>query len=177
MARRDWTRKRTTCSEAGAVEGADRALDDIEAVTAALIAQPFVDGSRIAVGGHARGGTLSVAWSGNIPRCELSSISSAAGSAGLAGTVAQSTSISRSAASTGGSRHFGSMAPGISILPLEDSKANFDTFLTAGGKAVWHDYKPPEEKWNGHEIGQMPQLWTADMEAYLAERGLPAKVR
>jgi hypothetical protein len=40
---------------------------------------------------------------------------------------------------------------------------------------VWHDYKPPGEKLNGHEIDQMPQLWTADMEAYLAERGLPSK--
>ena len=55
------------CSEAGAAEIADRALDDIEAVTPALIAQPFVDGSRIAIGGHGRGGALSVAWSGKHP--------------------------------------------------------------------------------------------------------------
>ena len=30
-------------------------------------------------------------------------------------------------------------------------------------------------EWNGHEIDHMPQGWTADMEAYLAERGLPPK--
>ena len=36
-------------------------------------------------------------------------------------------------------------------LPLEDSKANFDAFLAAGGKAVWHNYEPPEPpKPNGH---------------------------
>jgi X-Pro dipeptidyl-peptidase-like protein len=38
------------CSEAKAVEGANRARGDIEAVTPALTAQPFVDRSRIAVG-------------------------------------------------------------------------------------------------------------------------------
>ena len=64
---------------------------------------------------------------------------------------------------------------GSPFYSLEDTKANFDAFLAAGGKAVWHDYKPPGEGWNGHEIDQMPQLWTADMEAYLAERGLPSK--
>jgi hypothetical protein len=62
-------------------------------------------------------------------------------------------------------------------FPLEDTKACFDAFLAAGGKGVWHDYKPPGEGMNGHLIGLMPELWTADMEAYLVERGLPAKVR
>lgn len=39
---------------------------------------------------------------------------------------------------------------------------------------MWHDYKPPEGL-NGHQIGTAPQLWTVDMEAYLADRGLSAK--
>ena len=68
------------------------------------------------------------------------------------------------------------MATGIPIYPPEDPRTNFDTFLAAGGKAVWHNYMPPEGgEQNGHWIDQMPQLWTADMEAYLAERGLPSK--
>jgi hypothetical protein len=58
---------------------------------------------------------------------------------------------------------------------LEHTRANFEAFQAAGGKGVWHDYKPPGEGLNGHQIGQAPQLWTADMEAYLAERGLPSK--
>jgi dienelactone hydrolase len=57
----------SSCSEAEEAEGADRALDDIEAVTSTLIAQPFVDRSRIAVGGQSREGILSVAWSGKHP--------------------------------------------------------------------------------------------------------------
>jgi hypothetical protein len=54
------------------------------------------------------------------------------------------------------------------------SPANFAAFRAAGGKGVWHDYKPPEGL-NGHQIGTAPQLWTVDMEAYLADRGLSAK--
>jgi hypothetical protein len=65
-----------------------------------------------------------------------------------------------------------------SFYPLEDTKAEFDAFLAAGGKGVWHDYQPPEAGGlNGHQIYQMPRLWTADLEAYLAERGLPSRHR
>jgi dienelactone hydrolase len=56
-----------SCSEERASEGADRALRDIDAVTPVLMAQPFVDRNRIAVGGQSRGGILSVAWSGKHP--------------------------------------------------------------------------------------------------------------
>ena len=56
-----------SCSETVSAEGADRALGDIDAMTPVLIAQPFVDRSRIAVAGQSRGGLLSVAWSGKHP--------------------------------------------------------------------------------------------------------------
>lgn len=58
------------------------------------------------------------------------------------------------------------------FYPLEHSRANFDAFLAAGGKGVWHDYKPPD-RLDGHQIVLVPWLWAADMEAYLAGRGLP----
>lgn len=38
-----------------------------------------------------------------------------------------------------------------------------------------HDYKPPGEGLNGHQIYRAPELWSAHLEAYLAERGLPFK--
>jgi len=165
----------TACSEAGATEFADRALNDIEAVMPVLIAQPFVDGSRIAVGGHGRGGALSVAWSGKHP--EVRAVVNFVG-----GWIGKTCRYSRAINLNLLKRGVTAGQPSLWLygdrdlfLPLEDTKANFDTFLAAGGKAVWHNYKSPEDKWDGHEIDQMPQLWSTDMEAYLAERGLPSK--
>lgn len=163
------------CTEAGAAEFADRALVDIEAATPALVAQPFVDGSRIAVGGHGRGGALSVAWSGKHP--EVRAVINFVG-----GWIGRTCRYSRAINLNLLKRGVTGKQPSLWLygdrdlfLPLEDTKANFDAFLAAGGKAVWHNYKSPEDKWDGHEIDQMPQLWGADMEAYLAERGLPFK--
>jgi dienelactone hydrolase len=166
-----------SCDEERAPEFADRALGDIEAVTPALVAQPFVDGSRIAVGGHGRGGALSVAWSGKHP--EVRAVVNFVG-----GWVSRTCRYSRAINLNLLKRGVSWGQPSLWLygdrdlyFPLEDTKANFDAFLAAGGKAVWHNYKPPGEGWDGHEIDQMPQLWTADMEAYLAERGLPSKPR
>jgi dienelactone hydrolase len=165
----------TACSEAGAAEFADRALADIDAVTPALIVKPFVDGSRIAVGGHGRGGALSVAWSGKHAevRAVVNFVGGWIGTDCRYGRAINLNLLKRGV--TWGQPSLWLYGDRDLFLPLEDSKANFDTFLAAGGKAVWHDYKPPGGGWDGHEIDQMPQLWTADMEAYLAERGLPFK--
>ena len=58
---------------------------------------------------------------------------------------------------------------------LAHSRANFAAFDAAGGKGAFHDYAPPEGL-NGHQIGAAPQLWSATLEAYLADRGLPTKM-
>jgi dienelactone hydrolase len=166
----------TRCSEA-ILEGADRALGDIEAVTPALIAQPFVNRSRIAVGGQGRGGLLSVAWSGKHP--EVRAVVNFVGGWANTSTCRQGVAINQTLLNRGISWGHPSLwlysDKDSSYLP-NDPRTNFDAFLAAGGKAVWHNYVPPEGgEQNGHWISSMPQLWTADMEAYLAERGLPSK--
>lgn len=56
-----------TCDPARTLTGADRALNDIDAITDAVLALPFVDRTRFVVGGNSRGGILSVAWAGKHP--------------------------------------------------------------------------------------------------------------
>jgi dienelactone hydrolase len=159
------------------LEGADWALADIEAVTPALTAQPFVDRSRIAVGGQGRGGLLSVAWSGKHP--EVRAVVNFVGGWGITTDCRQGVAINGKLLNRGitwGQPSLWLYSDKDFFYLPEDPRANFDAFLAAGGKAVWHDYEPPEGgERNGHWISNMPQLWTADMEAYLAERGLPSK--
>ena len=158
------------CSEAKILEGADRALGDIEAVMPALIALPFVDRSRIAVGGQGRGGLLSVAWSGKHP--EVRAVVNFVGGWENTKTCRQGVAINGNLLNRGitwGQPSLWLYSDKDFFYLPEDPRANFDVFLAAGGKAVWHDYEPPEGgEQNGHWISSMPQLWTADMEAYLA---------
>jgi dienelactone hydrolase len=56
-----------TCDTELTLRGADRALRDIDAITDAVLALPFVDRTRFVVGGNSRGGILSVAWAGKHP--------------------------------------------------------------------------------------------------------------
>jgi dienelactone hydrolase len=169
----------TSCSAAEAAEGADRALAEIEAVTPVLTAQPFVDRSRIAIGGQSRGGILSVAWSGKHP--EVRAVVNFVGGWQNTRLCRQGLAINLDLFKRGVSKGQPSLwlyGDKDLFYPLEDTKAEFDAFLAAGGKAVWHDYEPPEAgKLNGHQINQAPQLWSADMAAYLEERGLPSRLR
>jgi hypothetical protein len=61
--------------------------------------------------------------------------------------------------------------------PLSHSRANFAAFQAAGGKGAFHDFTPAAGA-SGHAISSQPALWSATLEAYLAQRGLlPAKSR
>ena len=60
------------------------------------------------------------------------------------------------------------------FYPLSHSRSNFAAFQAAGGKGTFHEYTPPAGV-NGHGISAVPALWSSTLEAYLEERGLPAK--
>lgn len=161
-----------SCDETLSVPGADRALRDIDAVTPALLAMPFVDRSRVVVGGVSRGGILSVAWSGRQPTIPRAVINFVGGWMGTG--CATATSINRGLLNRGVA--FGQPSIWLygeydSFYPLSHTRANFAAFQKAGGKGTFNEYIPPTGT-NGHYINSLPALWAPSMQAYLAERGL-----
>ncbi len=160
-----------SCEPPLSIPGADRALRDIDAITPLLLAQPFVDPNRFAVGGVSRGGILTIAWSGKHPEAKAA-INFVGGWMGTGCSTA--TTINQSLFKRGAT--FGQPAlwlygDGDSFYPLSHSRGNFTAYQSAGGTGTFNEYKPPGGM-NGHYINSVPNLWSADMETYLKSRGL-----
>jgi dienelactone hydrolase len=164
-----------TCEAPLSIAGAERALRDIDAVTPAILAQPFVDRSRVVVGGQSRGGILSIAWSGRqpaLPRAAINFVGGWMGSGCSSASAINQNLFNRGAAYDQSSIWlYGDKDP---FYPLSHSRANFAAFQTAGGKGAFHEYPPPDGL-NGHQISAAPTLWSGALEAYLTASGLPTK--
>ena len=164
-----------TCEPPLSLAGADRALRDIDAITALILAQPFVDRGRVAVGGQSRGGILSVAWSSRQPGTPRAVINFVGGWQGARCPTAASvnqTLFKRGA--TYGRASIWLYGGNDPFYALAHSRGNFAAFQEAGGKGAFHAYTPPEGL-TGHQIGSAPSLWSATLEAYLADQGLPTR--
>lgn len=164
-----------TCEEARLLSGAERALRDIDAVTPAILALPFVDRSRFAIGGQSRGGILAIAWAGRHPDGPRAVINFVGGwrrtSCATASSVNQKLFNRDAVYGPSSLWLYGEHDP---FYPLAHSRANFAAFETAGGRGTFHEYPPPPG-FNGHQIISVPFLWSATLESYLAAQGLPAK--
>ncbi len=163
-----------SCDQSLSIPGADRALRDLDAVTPLLLAQSFVDRSRVAIAGQSRGGILTVAWTGRQPAIARASINFVGGWMGAA--CSSASAINRNIFRRGVSSGQPSIwlyGDGDPFYPLSHSRSNFADFQEAGGKGEFHEYTPTSG--NGHFINNTPALWTAALEAYLAARGLPSR--
>jgi predicted peptidase len=164
-----------SCEETLSLPGADRALRDIDAITPTILAQPFVDRSRVAVGGQSRGGILAIAWSGRQPTVPRAAINFVGGWMGTG--CSSASAINQNLFNRGAAYGqptiwlYGDKDP---FYPLSHSRANFTAYQKAGGKGAFHEYEPPAGL-NGHQISSAPALWTGVVETYLATQGLPAK--
>jgi dienelactone hydrolase len=164
-----------SCEESFSLAGADRAQRDIDAVTPALLAMPFVDRARVAVGGISRGGISAIAWSGRNPAVPRAVVNFVGGWMGA--RCHNATSINRTLMNRGvpwGQPSLWLYGDNDPFYPLSHTRAIFDAFKAAGGKGTFHDFLPPPGG-NGHFIGNHSDLWTATMETYLGERRLPNK--
>jgi hypothetical protein len=62
----------------------------------------------------------------------------------------------------------------LATIAMAHGRSNFTAFQEAGGKGAFYAYTPPEGL-TGHRIGSAPSLWSATLEAYLADQGLPTR--
>lgn len=164
-----------SCDPARALAGAERALRDIDAITPVLLAQPFVDPHRVAVGGLSRGGILSVAWSGRqpaVPRAVVNFVGGWSGERCPSVDEVNQTLFRRGGAFARPTIWlYGDRDP---FYSLRHSRASFNAFEAAGGKGMFRAYLPPQGL-TGHDIAAAPELWTDALESYLASQGLPAR--
>jgi dienelactone hydrolase len=160
-----------SCEPALSIPGADRALGDVEAAMAAILAMPFVDRNRVVIGGQSRGGILSVAYAGRRPEQVKGVINFVGGWMGA--RCRNATAINGTLFARGGRYPdetlwlYGEWDP---FYPLAHSRDNFAAFQAAGGKGLFHEFPPAA---GGHRIVDNPDRWAAVVDAYLARRGLP----
>jgi dienelactone hydrolase len=161
------------CDPVLSVAGADRALRDIEAAMDAILAMPFVDRTRVVIGGQSRGGILSVAYGGWHPEQVKGVINFVGGWNGErcrhAPTINQSLFVR-------GARYredtIWLYGDGDGFYSLSHSRANFAAFQAAGGRGVFHELSQDA---GGHYIWRRPDQWAPLVETYLKRRGLPSE--
>lgn len=155
------------------IPGAHRALRDIEAAMEAILAMPFVDRTRVAIGGQSRGGILSVAYAGRRPEQAKAVINFAGGWHGMGRIFGREINEALFV--------LGAPCPNETLWlygerdPLYSPavmRANFAAFRAAGGTGTFLEFPDPAGA-IGHKLVQHPTLWGAAVAAYLKRRGLP----
>jgi len=161
------------CDPALSIAGADRALRDIEAAVHAIVELPFVDRTRVVIGGQSRGGVLSVAYAGQHPE-RVKGVINFVG--GWNGTRCQHAATINQSLFVRGARYpddtMWIYGDGDLFYSLAHSRANFAAFQSAGGQGAFHEL--PTEA-GGHYLWRRPDRWAPLVESYLKRRGLPSE--
>lgn len=158
-----------TCQPESSLQGLDRALEDLDAVMAALRQRPDVDRARMLIGGVSRGGILSVAYAGIRPDMFLGVVNFVGGWIG--DVCQQSALVNRIGFVRGAPMPRSTLwlyGAHDSYYALSHSRASFASFLAAGGKGKMVSYTLPPG-YDGHNIHSFPALWTPELDGYLSQ--------
>lgn len=158
-----------SCLQAPALAGFEHAMADVDAAVAYVSGRADVNPARLLSAGVSRGAVLALTHAAERPGVFLGAVNFVGGwlgegcSDGPAVNRALFQRAGRLSASTvwmyGESDTFYSMA---------HSRGNFAVFTGAGGRGTFHAYARAAGL-NGHHIINDPQLWTADLDAFVRE--------
>jgi dienelactone hydrolase len=154
------------CDTDMALRDSDRALTDIDAAIAVLRRRQDVAPGPVLIGGHSRGGVLSVAYAGMHPEQTLGVINFVGGWIGDRCAVSESINQPLFVRGVrydrptiwlyGQGDHYYSMA---------HSKKNFAAFEQAGGQGKFFEFDTPGDV--GHDVIHYPDLWASPVSEYL----------
>ena len=157
-----------SCEAAIALAGAERALDDIDAVTDWLRLRADVDTTRMLISGASRGGILSIAYLARRPEVYLGAINFAGGwsSEGCGDFATINKTLFVDGAAFPG-RSLWIYAENDSFYSLGHSQQNFDAFTQAGGVGDFEVFRR-DPGLNGHFIINDADRWRVIVDAYIA---------
>lgn len=156
-----------SCEASRALDGAARALEDLDAITDWLRNRTDVDTTRMVIGGVSRGGILSIAYLAQRPDVFLGGINFVGGwigeGCGDYATINRTLFVD------------GAAFPGTSLwlyarndafYSIAHSRSNFDAFTVAGGMGEFREFERAPGL-NGHFLVNDAELWAPAVDEYI----------
>lgn len=163
------------CTAAPALAGWERALQDVDVITAALRARADIDASRLVVGGHSRGGALALAHAASAAgtyRGVLNFVGGWLGERCVDALPVSEAIVAQAARATAPSLWlYGANDP---FYSLEVTRGMFERFVGLGGQGRYQSVRRSQPTASGHLIHEEPALWIDDVVRFLMLPALSA---
>lgn len=158
-----------SCDFTVSTAGADRALDDVDAITDWILNRADVDTTRLVISGTSRGGILSVAYVARRPDAYLGAINFVGGWLGEG--CGDHRDVNRNLFERGASfpgRSLWLYAENDTFYSVPYSRSHFDAFTVLGGMGEFNVYTRAPG-FNGHFLLNDPPLWGDAIENFLQQ--------
>lgn len=163
-------RSRYSCRAAFALPGFERALEDVDAITRALLNRTDVDRVRLVLAGVSRGGALAIAHAARRPGVYRGVVNFVGGWLGEGCVDAVLVNQQALAAPAGPPPTLWLYGENDPFYSIAHSRSHFDAYLAAGGAGEYHALRRADAGASGHLVHQEPTLWRALLDGYLAAR-------